>query len=113
MLAGTNFVQIFLCICECCVPVGVTFVCGYEVQWVSVCICVFVVYVCSLFVCNLNRGTKRFARGKLVYWSLNRVNEERSQPGGMEEERRQERIKGGETKGDNIEEGNRPEKRKG
>ncbi len=39
-----------------------------------------------MFVRSLNGGTGRFARGKLVYWSLNRVNEERSQPEGREEE---------------------------
>lgn len=80
-----------------------------------VCACVCLLCMCALclFVCNLNRGTERFARGKLVYWSLNRVNEERSQPGGREEERRQQGIRGGETKGDNIEERNRPEERAG
>lgn len=70
----------------------------------------YVLCTCALclFVCNLNGGTGRFARGKLVYWSLNRVNEERSQPEGREKERtkerRQHRIGGGERKGDELEE---------
>ncbi|KAG8006041.1 hypothetical protein GBF38_005165 [Nibea albiflora] len=45
---------------------------------------------------SLNGGTGRFARHKLVYWSLNRVNEERSQLEGREEtrkERRQEKTR--------------------
>lgn len=53
--------------------------------------CVLCMCALCLFVCNLNEGTGRFARGKLVNWSLNRVNEERSQPEGREEERRKER----------------------
>ncbi len=86
----TNIGCIFVCVCGCYVRVGSCLcvcmcACGSCVC-MRVCVCVL-----CLFVRSLNGGTGRFARGTLVYWSLNRVNEERSQPEGKEEERRQER----------------------
>lgn len=54
---------------------------GAVPMWV---VCVFSF---CLFVPTLNEGNARFVRHKLVYWSLNRVNEERSQTQGREEEK--------------------------
>ena len=87
-----------------CVFVGVMFlwvvVCVRVPVRVCVCVCVCVCprWTC-LFVHSLNRSTGRFVRGKLVYWSLNRVNEETSQAEGTEErgeERGEEGRRGGE-----------------
>lgn len=75
-----------------------TFFCTFKgVMFVPVhvwCVCVRIrKRVCAfhapcLFVHSLNGGTGRFARCLLVYWSLNRVNDERSQAEGREASRR-------------------------
>ena len=59
-------------------------VCVCMLTNVCVCVCVCSAHALCLFVCSLNGGAGRFVRGKLVYWSLNRVNEETSQPEGEE-----------------------------
>lgn len=45
--------------------------------WVLVCADLWGLHLC-LFGCHLKEGTGRFVRGKLVYWPLNRLNEEES-----------------------------------
>lgn len=55
------------------------FICGLAVLWV----CVLCMCALCLFVGSLYGGTGRFARGKLVYWSLNRVNEDRESTRGQ------------------------------
>lgn len=57
---------LFVSLCAC------MFMCGLAVLWV----CVLCMCALCLFVGSLYGGTGRFARGKLVYWSLNRVNED-------------------------------------
>lgn len=68
--AWASVAPIWVLVCvSVCVHVYV-WTCGF------VGVCVLRMCALCLFVGSLYGGTGRFARGKLVYWSLNRVNED-------------------------------------
>lgn len=65
-LCPYGFLFVSLCVRAClCVDL-----------WFCGCVCVLCMCALCLFVGSLYGGTGRFARSKLVYWSLNRVNED-------------------------------------